>query len=315
MGNTHTTSAEPADCPEGVGQQLRKARESSRISIVSVSASLRLPPRVIVALEEGDFGQFEPVYVRGYLRNYARLLNLAAEPLIESYNHTLIPDHPPAQPQNPTQYDEKSPLRLHLLLAMLGLAFIMWGAGKAFRAVKEVGKSKDAVSTSSRASGLDAQPPTALPSLEVTNLPNVEAVRQPSGLAEIKPEPASDTQKAAVNATPAPTPVAAPALPVSSQAIGQGPDSIVLHLSAGAWVSIRDQNGRRLVYENLPAGTDRAYAGQAPFAVVLGNSPATKIEFNGQPYEQPKSKAGTVARFRLGPASGDAGKSTGKTSP
>jgi cytoskeleton protein RodZ len=73
----------------------------------------------------------------------------------------------------------------------------------------------------------------------------------------------------------------------------------VLHLSAAAWVSVRDQAGHRLVYENLPAGTEQTYLGQAPFSVVLGNAPAAKLEFNGQAFDIPKAKAGTVAKFTL----------------
>lgn len=318
MGKSHTPLAEPAERQEGAGLQLRRAREAGRISIASAAASLHLPPRVIVALEESDFGQFEPVYVRGYLRNYARLLDLAAEPLIESYNQTLALDQPPPaqQPQPPSRHDGKSPQRLYLLLAAVAVPLILWGAGKALLAVWEAGKPQDTDSAPPLVSRQEGQPAIALPG-QTASLPATEAGRQapdPSAsqppapppteatTAAVandppKPEPTRNPQQAA-SATPAPTP--APTPPAPSPAIGQGPDSIALHLSASAWVSVRDQTGRRLVYENLPAGTDRTYSGQAPFAVVLGNSPATKVEFNGQPYEQPKAKAGTVARFTLG---------------
>jgi len=324
LGKSHTPLAEPAERQEGAGLQLRRAREAGRISVASAAASLHLPPRVIVALEESDFGQFEPVYVRGYLRNYARLLDLAAEPLIESYNQTLALDQPPpAQPQQPpSRHDGKPPQRLYLLLAVVAVPLVLWGAGKALLAVWEAGKPQDTDSAPPRVSRQEGQPAIALPG-QTASLPAAEAGGQaPSPSASQppapppteaataaalndppKPEPAHNPQPAA-SATPAPTPTPAPA-PASAPtapgpAIGQGPDSIALRLSASAWVSVRDQTGRRLVYENLPAGTERTYSGQAPFAVVLGNSPATKVEFNGQPYEPPKAKAGTVARFTLG---------------
>jgi hypothetical protein len=83
------------------------------------------------------------------------------------------------------------------------------------------------------------------------------------------------------------------------QTDSQGPDTITVHLSTTGWVGIRDHTGRRLIYEKIPAGTDRSFSGQAPFFVVLGNYPATSIEFNGKPFTPPKSKAGTVARFTI----------------
>jgi len=80
----------------------------------------------------------------------------------------------------------------------------------------------------------------------------------------------------------------------------QGVDTIAVHLSARAWVGIRDHTGRRLVYKRLPAGTDISLSGQAPFLVVLGNTSATKIQFNGKPYPLPNSKAGATARLTVG---------------
>lgn len=309
MGKSLDPPAEPPVRPEELGQQLRQAREACRLSLPSAAASLHLPPRVIAALEENDFARFEPVYVRGYLRNYARLLNLAADPLIESYNRTLIPEHLPVQPEKEPPFAKKSSRSLYLPLAVVGLALVLWAASKAFQAFEASGTPAAVPAPSAEAS-----PPARLPG-PTTTLSEAKALERPASQpgamqtepAVQPPAPAAPAPQAAANpsaaakAEPPSAPAAVPATPPSSaaQPKGLGPDSIAIRLAASGWVSIRDQAGRRLVYENLPAGTDRIYAGQAPFTVVLGNSPATQIEFNGQPFTQPKAKAGTVARFTL----------------
>jgi cytoskeleton protein RodZ len=309
--------------PDDLGLHLRLAREACRLSIPSAAASLHLPPRVIAALEASDFAQFEPVYVRGYLRNYARLLNLEADPLIESYNRTQVLNHPVAPPPVEQPRSECSVRRLYLPFALVALPLLLWGAGQALHLFDAGQPPPVHGGIAIPAQTVEAPPPSvpkaqlpepkpAQPSASEIDPPVAAAPKpKPAEAVLALPQPAGHDAAQASPAAPAANPGSA-APPV----LGAGPDSVAIRLSAGGWVSISDQSGRRLVYENLPAGAERRLAGQAPFAVVLGNSPATQIEFNGQPFALPKGKAGTVSRFKLGQSGreGD-GAAPGKRSP
>ena len=71
--------------PESVGQTLRIAREAQKLSVGDVALRLRLMQRQIEAIESDDFDSLgQPVFARGFVRNYARLLGLAPEPLLQS---------------------------------------------------------------------------------------------------------------------------------------------------------------------------------------------------------------------------------------
>ena len=60
-----------------VGRRLSAARESAGLSLSDVAAKLNLGGAVISALESGDFDAVgAPVFVRGHLKSYARLLKL-----------------------------------------------------------------------------------------------------------------------------------------------------------------------------------------------------------------------------------------------
>jgi len=59
------------------GEQLRKARMGYGWSLQDVAANLNLDVDVVRALESGDYaGLPEPAFIRGYLRAYARLMEM-----------------------------------------------------------------------------------------------------------------------------------------------------------------------------------------------------------------------------------------------
>lgn len=72
------------------GASLAIAREEAGLSVDHVAAQMHISPRRIIALEENDYDELpEPPYVRGYLRNYAQLVKIDPEPLVEAYNSYL----------------------------------------------------------------------------------------------------------------------------------------------------------------------------------------------------------------------------------
>ena len=74
-------AAEPAD------RRLRAAREERGLSVDEVAHDLHLDRNIILALESADYeGLGAPVFVRGYLRSYARLLELPEEDIVAAFD-------------------------------------------------------------------------------------------------------------------------------------------------------------------------------------------------------------------------------------
>src|SRR6267142_3325312 len=68
--------------PEGVGQELCKARQRSGKLLMDVWRELKIRPDYLIALEEGRFQDLPGrVYAIGYVRSYATYLGLNAEEL------------------------------------------------------------------------------------------------------------------------------------------------------------------------------------------------------------------------------------------
>ena len=308
--NENEPTAEAVSQLSDIGKQLRRAREADSLSIQSVATSLHLAPRVIIALEENDFSQFQPVFVKGYLRNYGRLLNLPVEPLLESYNRTLPPDQDYATTAHPlSHHPSKTPWGLYLILALGVLALVTWVAINNIFSGGTPGIPAEEASAS-----LPPLPAQSANETENTPIaPDNDADHRPVGLPVDKPDTANSVAVGGNDLVGPPKPEsmslqdnpqsnANPQPLATTMPESLGPDKLALNLSSTAWVGIRDHIGRRLVYKKVPAGTALNLSGQAPFYVVLGNAAATKIEFNGTPFTPPKTKAGAIARFTLGKA-------------
>lgn len=262
-----------------VGQILHEAREAQGITVEEAAARLRLMHRQIEAMEADDFESLgQPVFARGFVRNYARLLGLSPEPLLE--NMVGAPSEPAAvshaEPPMPSSW-LTSPWLILLLLGMLVLvaapvALYLW-----LNSEVEEGPVKHAPVTEMR--------PAPLPSLPATEPPAAapEAQAEPA-VSEVPSPEATDSTPAGAHEAPA-TPA-------------QGSR---LHLEFGdeSWVEIKDASGRMLYRQLNPAGSSADIRGQPPFEVVIGNAASARMTYNGRPIELKPFIDVTVARFTL----------------
>ncbi len=80
-----------SNLPKSVGKILGESREQQGLSVLDVSNRIKFAPRQIEALEADDFAMLpEAAFVRGFVRSYARLLQLNPDPLLAAlpFSHT-----------------------------------------------------------------------------------------------------------------------------------------------------------------------------------------------------------------------------------
>ena len=66
-----------------VAEQLRAAREAKKLTVQQVADATKMRTDHVRALEEGKFNVFSaPVYIRGSVKIYAKLLKLDEAPLL-----------------------------------------------------------------------------------------------------------------------------------------------------------------------------------------------------------------------------------------
>jgi cytoskeletal protein RodZ len=70
-----------------LGQRFRAAREARGLSLAEVAEQVRIRAVYLAAIEEESWNSIgAPVYVRGFLRTYARFLGLDAEEVVAAFN-------------------------------------------------------------------------------------------------------------------------------------------------------------------------------------------------------------------------------------
>jgi cytoskeletal protein RodZ len=75
-----------------IGYALRLERERRGLSLLEVSRISRVPLKSLEALEEGRFDDLPgDVFSRGFLRSYARVLQVEPTPLLEAFDHLRGP--------------------------------------------------------------------------------------------------------------------------------------------------------------------------------------------------------------------------------
>jgi cytoskeletal protein RodZ len=78
---------------ESLGDILRKARETSDVTIEDVSFRAKIPRPVIEALEAEDFGFFtSPLYARSFLKQYAEDIGADVEPWLADFVPAVMID-------------------------------------------------------------------------------------------------------------------------------------------------------------------------------------------------------------------------------
>jgi cytoskeleton protein RodZ len=89
--------ANGGDTPERLspGALIRRARERARMTPEELAAQTKLARSTLEALERDDFNTLiEPVYVRGYYRKCAKVLDLSEKELLDAYEARVAPRTP-----------------------------------------------------------------------------------------------------------------------------------------------------------------------------------------------------------------------------
>jgi cytoskeleton protein RodZ len=136
--NTQVTTVEvELAAQDKPGAQLAAVRKQKGYTAEYVAGKLHLRVRTIELLEKDDYINMpEAVFVKGYLRAYANLLDVPVQPLLTIYNNQCVPDKNPEkalwQSRRETNRAEHAVRWLTGVFAVIVLAAVLiwWQANK-----------------------------------------------------------------------------------------------------------------------------------------------------------------------------------------
>jgi len=116
-----------------VGQHLRALREAKRMSIAEVSRATRVPVASVERIEADRFDELPgEVFVRGFLRAYARALEVPVDDVLARYTAsrrvawvTPLPITSPVRPARTRRFGVAIAFVLLLILFTLALSIVL----------------------------------------------------------------------------------------------------------------------------------------------------------------------------------------------
>ena len=290
----HNSEAQQEQASFSFGKRLASARGALNLSREDVSKKLRLGLDIIVALEEEDYTKLTvPIFVNGYLRNYAGLLKIPAEPLLAAYSQIQV--ETPILVADAARKPKPSYSNLLVKVASLLIVFVLLAGILSWL------QSQD----------------FELPSLSNFNIQKLKAVSV-EPVTEFAPLPELLEEEVLLTDGTTDVPVVAVEeekleLEEQTQAVAEVPtapevnvsepkNKALIVVSEDSWVEVSDSAGKRLIYDLLRADKEYLVSGNTPFKVFLGNAKAVRIEYNGELINLDKYTRGNLARFRLGAA-------------
>jgi len=256
---------------ESAGAALLGERRRQSLSVGDVSRHLKLSVRQVDALENDDFKVFGgPVFVHGFLRNYAKLLGLDPGKLIEAADRALMPNEDSEagvkSAATPNDSPQKSVVPLFLIAAILIVGVLGWM--------------------------LSREDPSQTGSVPAENSSNAERRTTDS-----RDETAALTEPGAEISAPVPD----GSVPV--RPAGRAPDVvpgiILLVFDEESWVEVTDRYGEVILSLLGEQGTARSISGQPPLSVVVGNTAGVQLTYNDKPVDLAQHTRADVARLTL----------------
>ncbi len=180
-----------ADQAAPIGARLRAGRERVGLSESQVATSLNLDASVIAALEAGDFDSLgAPIFVKGHLRNYARLVKMDPAEIIAAYEHLErnAPPDLPTRPPSGVKMDERGGRgsRIAWVILALIVAAIGYWLYRSDRLAGLMHATENPVQTRGPAAAAAPSSRADAPAAE-SNLLAVQALPPPQSQARVAP--------------------------------------------------------------------------------------------------------------------------------
>jgi cytoskeleton protein RodZ len=278
---------------KSVGKTLREGRERLGLSVDDVVAKIKLASRQIVAMEADDFKSLpETAFVRGFVRSYAKLLQLDAQPLLDALpgaeRAQVTPELLKVETPFPVRSERQQNLNLLIaafLLALVIAGFALWQANSPKPAVVVP------VAENTPDSAMVATPlplPEQLVLLDGSGVPVVEA-------SAVVAAPTVSPVSAVAPVAAAPAAPAVVAAPVSTG------EMLRVEFDKTSWTEIREKSGKILSKQVNQGGSELRVEGVAPFVLIIGHAGSARLYYKNKlvdltPFVKPGSD---VARLTL----------------
>ncbi|WDE06248.1 DUF4115 domain-containing protein [Thalassomonas viridans] len=317
----------------GPGQMLAEARIQMGLSQEQVADKLNFRPALVRDIEAEIFDKSLPTtFNRGYLRNYAKLVNIPVEQVLASYEMLGVAEAQGAELQSFSKITKKQAETnlvmwiSYLVIALLIASTVMWWlqdvkeedtalilpkkTPQETAAVNTGGQSQSVSGTAEKAAEAEEVPAPvvnttpATPEESVPSTAGQETAAAPSEPVAGSPEQAdTGQQETALSDVPGAAEQAAGEVQQLSAQQAEEPvnplSTAVFTFSGDCYVNIFDATGERIAYGLKKSGYVMTISGVAPLNITIGRPDLVAINFDGQEVDMSDYPGSNIAKFSL----------------
>lgn len=267
-----------------LGELMIAARERWNLSAGDVARQLRLGLRQVEALEANRFDALPGnTFVRGFIRNFAKVVQTDAAVFLEAYERSRPQIQPPEIVSQNERIDyTKKPMPQWVwyiggaAAVVVLLPLLIYLALQDDEPLAKPAPQAAAPQAAIAQSGLAQEIPLTLPPPQVVSL--------------------GDAPAPAVSSDAAPGALIPPAALLGAAATAA---VLKLKFEGDAWVEIRDKTGNKVFSQLSRAGSEHTVQGTPPLSLVVGDASKVRISYNGKPVDLTPHVKKTVARLTL----------------
>jgi len=301
-----------ASVVQSVGHLLRNARTVKGLSIDDVSRQLRLSAQQIEAIEKEDFEKLPGrTFLRGFIRNYANLVQLNPVPLLQmlpestrvisTYERTPFKNKQISFSSNREKPGNHSLIIAIILFVIILGAYLLFENG-GWNKNSDISAESVETKTESATASVEIQLPlpgvvknTSNTSDSPANKPSevnnpVPATENTAAQADVKTESAAEN-KSAVEKTDKTE---------KTVAFDKNTGHLYFKLTADSWIKVVDGKGVTVFEQLKKSGSEQIVTGKRPLSLVIGNASGVNLTYNDKEIDiSSYKKQGGTARFTL----------------
>ena len=250
------------------GELLKEARKKTRRRYKRLSSELGIPEKYLEALEENNFSIMAgPTYVKGYLRAYAKKLDLDPETVIAAFDRYLKDQRRLEKKGIKKEQKNETKKKVSYIYALIFFLIASITLLIAFIPERnnDSEKKEDRSFSETEIQNLNDIPPilNTKPALSIEleqdtsqNIPDLNIQEEVIAL-EITDDVKDETNKLSIETI----------------------NTIEMNFSGDCWIELMDKNGI-IEYRLAKAGTSMFFEGLGPFKLLIGNSKRVELFYN-----------------------------------
>lgn len=322
----------PVDTQARPGKILAQARQAKGFSEADVASKLRLSIANVQAIEQDQYEKIPPVFIRGYIKNYAHILGVDESelpPLPKIEQPTPSSAHTPPKRSSPAYEISSNHMAVQAVTwtIVLGLIALLWlwsrgqlvwengtvvpeavetttpTANQPEISIKK--NSQDTVNLSTDKGVIVTPAVTPKPQPNTESIASNQAPLANASAPKTNTVPIAPVANLTTNVTTSILPSMLPALQtVSTEVPTNQPvtnPQVVIEFTGKCTVNIRDSKQKFKLTGRMRKGDKRVLEGVPPYTMKFSNASAVSVTIDGKPFDLKQHSKRGVANFVLDP--------------